>query len=688
MLNTTLFGVQMKLVICEKNIAARRIAYILSAGKLRTNRLGKVQLYTFDRDGQPWGVIGLKGHIITLDYPQEFRHWNKNPPRSLINIEPVKKVSEHAIASALKSLAPQIADIIIATDFDREGELIGVEALDLVKQYIPHISMIKRAKFSAITNSEVEHAFTQLVDVDYNLSNAGETRQVIDLVWGSVLTRFISLTSSQLGKDFLSIGRVQSPTLALLVEREKEIMNFKPKTFWQIIARLKKDSITFSASHSNGKFWDKEAAHAIYNKIKESETATVIDLKKEVKKEYPPPPFSTTTFLQAASALGFSAAKAMSIAEDLYMAGLISYPRTDNTVYPPSLNLRAIVEKLRHSGFSKEVAEIVANPRKSPTRGRIATTDHPPIHPVNSPTSGRLSSEQHKIYELVCRRFLATLAQDALSEIVDATFTIAGERFIASGYRVIEAHWKTIYDYYKEKRKPLPELSKNEHLAIAKINLTEEQTKPPARYSQGALIAKMEQLSLGTKSTRHEIISKLYSRKYLIGSPPRPTQTAIAVIDSLGECNVTKPDMTAVLEKDMNEIADGKKTLQDTVQESRTMLSSVMESLEQEKDSIRTNIREALKEQKHIGVCPKCGKDMVIRISKKGKRFVGCTNFPKCNNTYSLPQKGSVIRSDRVCSTCNAPIVTVLLPGKKKWELCLNSDCPTKKKNAKPDTTT
>jgi DNA topoisomerase-1 len=665
------------LVICEKNIAARRIAYFLSNGKAKSIRVGKTPVYEFMKDNIPWEIVGLRGHIITVDYPAGYNKWTDISPLELIDIEPCKKVSEKDIATTLKSLINNEPTIIVATDFDREGELIGVEAVNILKESKKDINIIKRAKFSAITNQEIITAFNNLTGVDYNLSRAGEARQIIDLVWGAVLTRFISLTSQRFGKEFLSIGRVQSPTLALIVDRENEIKNFIPKEFWKIIATLHKEK-TFTATHCKGQIWDEKQANTIFNKVKNSKSATVIVAKKSVNKEYPPSPFSTTTFLQSASSLGFSTAKAMSIAEELYMSGLISYPRTDNTVYPSSLNVKRILEKLTKSRFSKEAQEVLTNGRKYPTRGKKQTTDHPPIHPVESP-SKNLSNDQQKIYELICRRFLATLAKDAISETSDVLLDISGEQFKASGYRLIEPNWRVIYRYIKEKRKELPNLEKGDIANMKKINLINDKTKPPKRYTQGLLIAKMEQLSLGTKSTRHEIINKLYRRKYISGSPLVPTSTAHAVIDALSDCDVIKPKMTASLENDMSAIATGKQTLEETVRDSRHMLSQVMKSLEKEKDKIKTSIQKAHKVQNTVGQCPQCGKDMIIRTSRNSKRFVGCSGYPDCKNTYSLPQKGSVAITNKICSKCGAPIVQVKMSGKRPWFLCINSNCPKKR---------
>ena len=663
-------------------MAAKRIAYILSEGKLNSIRIGNIPVYEFTKNGESWKVIGLKGHIINLDFPAGFNQWNKVSPSELIEVEPCKNVSEKAIAASLKSLTDKNPFLIIATDYDREGELIGVEVINLIKSYNKNIDKIKRAKFSAITNYEIDQAFEKLVDVDYNLSSAGESRQIIDLIWGAVLTRFISLTSRRLGKDFLSIGRVQSPTLALLVEREKEIKNFVPKRYWKLIATLKKEK-TFDATHVKGIFWEEDKVDEIFNKIKSCKIATVKKVEKKQLKEIPPSPFSTTTFLESASFLGFPAVKAMNIAEELYMSGLISYPRTDNTVYPHSLNIKSILNKLASSQFSKEALEVINNGRSTPTRGKKQTTDHPPIHPVGVPSGRKLSPAHETIYELICRRFLATLAKDAISETVNVSLDASGEEFVANGYRLIEPNWKNIYTYFKEKRKPLPELIEKEKVDIEKINKKEDKTKPPARYTQGSLISKMEQLSLGTKSTRHEIIQKLYQRRYITLSPLAPTPTAFAVVEAMNNCDVVKPEMTATLEKDMDLISEGKKTLEETVGASRKMLKLVMKELEKDKEKIRTSINNAQREESNIGACPKCGKSMIIRTSKNHKRFVGCTGFPSCKNTYSLPQQGGIFSTQKPCIECGAPIVKVKAKGKNSWELCLNSECSAKKPTKK-----
>jgi len=659
------------LVICEKDMAARRIAYILSDGKVTNARLNGIPYYTFN-NGE-WKVIGLRGHIIKLDYPREYNRWEGISPLKLVDIEPVKKVSNKNIADALRKLAEGADRIIVATDYDREGELIGVEGLELIGKDRD----TGRAKFSSLIPQEITRAFENLSNIDYNLAQSAEARRIIDLAWGAALTRFISLASKQLGKDFLSVGRVQSPTLALIVNREKEIEKFVPTPYWKIMADMVSEEGKFSATHAHGKFTERGKAEEIYNKIKDITKGRVTFYERKKKEEYPPPPFDTTTFLREASRLGFTAASAMKIAESLYMRGLISYPRTDNTVYPRGLQIRAIVRKLA-AVFPKEAEQVIENGRKSPTRGKKISQDHPPIHPVDAASKEKMDSREWKIYELVARRFLATLAKNSVAEVSKAEIDVGGEKFLAEGYEIVEKNWKDIYTYIKTKDQPL-RLKEGEEVDIESIKKVRKETKPPDRYSQGSLLAEMEKNNLGTKSTRHDIIEKLYQRNYIKGKKIVPTPAGIAVTEALERSaeRITKPDMTAELEKEMNEIAEGRKNLEEVVNDSRKLLREAIILLEKRKEEVGKVIKDAMFKQNFAGKCPECGGDLVIMKSRKGKRFIGCSNFPKCNNSYPLPQKGSVIFEGEYCQYCGAPVISVIY--RRKWKKCVNPECPSNK---------
>ncbi len=665
------------LVVCEKQNAAKRIADILSKGKAKEERSHDVPVYFFKRDEKDYAVIGLRGHILELDYPEQYRGWHRIKPRELTHIAPEKRVSKGAknIVAALKALARKHDEIIIATDYDREGELIGVEGLSVLKEVNPKLN-VRRARFSALTADEVEGAFKNLVDLDYNLSTSAESRQIVDLAWGATLTRFISIASSQGGKDFLSVGRVQSPTLAVIVDREKEIQEFEPEPFWEIEAKLKKVG-EFSAKHTKGKFTNEKKAKEAFSKASKAEEGKVTKVEIKEKKDRPPTPYNTTAFLRDATRRGFSAARAMSIAEDLYTRGLISYPRTDNTVYPKSLNLRKLLESLKKSEFKVEANEILGIKPLKPTRGKTFATDHPPIHPTGGALKKGLNRNQWRIYELVVRRFFATLAKESKSQITNVNLDLNGEVFEAKGLKFLELGWRKYFPYNNPKEIILPKMKEGDGVNILGVELIEDQTKPPSRYGQGSLIQEMERLGLGTKSTRHEIIQKLYGRGYVRGSPPKPTPSGIAVIEALEEHarTITRARMTSTLEKDMALVAEGKKDFEEIVKESQDMLDKVFIILEENKEMIGNSIKKALLEQRIVGKCSKCGGELLIMRSQRGKRFVGCSSFPKCRNSYPLPQTGKLDFLDKTCDKCGSPMLKFGRWRGKKKEVCINMKC-------------
>ena len=479
----------MHLIIAEKHDAAKRIAQILAGSKPKSTRVNGAETFSFDDRV----VIGLSGHIVGVDYPPGYNNWQKVDCKDLIHAEIVTTPIQEKIISALKKLGKEADRITIATDYDREGELIGVESLKIAAEKNPKIK-VDRVRYSAITKEEIQSAFKNPGKVDYDLASSGEARQIIDLVWGAVLTRFISKTSGRLGKEFLSVGRVQSPTLALIVDREKEIEAFKPEPYWEIYADLEKE---LRVHHAKGKIWDKAEVDRIVANL--GPEGIVKSIEKKPRYDKPPTPFDTTSFISAASAIGFSAANAMRIAEWLYTNGFISYPRTDNTVYPPSIDLKSLVSMFTKGVFAQEAQRLLKG-KMVPTRGKRSTTDHPPIYPTASVDKNELKEEQWRIYELVVRRFFATLAEQSSWEVSNLSVDIGKEPFRANGARLIEAGWRAYYPYSKSEENILPELKEGEHLKVLGHEVASKETQPPARYGQGRLIKLMDELG-----PRHQI---------------------------------------------------------------------------------------------------------------------------------------------------------------------------------------
>ncbi|MEF8786853.1 MAG: DNA topoisomerase I [Haloarculaceae archaeon] len=644
----------MDLIITEKENAARRIAEILSEGTADVERRNGVNVYR-------WGdkrVVGLSGHVVGVDFPSEYANWRDVEPVELIDADVKKSPTKENIVATLRTLARKADEATIATDYDREGELIGKEAYELIREEMD--GPIKRVRFSSITENEVQEAFANPDDLDFDLAAAGEARQIIDLVWGAALTRFLSLSARQLGDDFISVGRVQSPTLKLIVDREREIQAFDPEDYWELFADLQKDGQDFEAQYfydDDGseaeRVWDESEAERVYEQLQSADAATVSSVRRRTRTDTPPTPFNTTAFISAASSLGYSAQRAMSIAEDLYTAGYLTYPRTDNTVYPEDLEPDSLLDSFVGSReFGDDAETLLELDDIEPTAGDEETTDHPPIHPTGElPPRGELGDDEWEIYELVVRRFFATVAEAATWEHLRVVADVGDCQLKANGKRLVDAGYHAVYPYASTSENHVPDVEEGEQLALTEVRLEDKQTQPPRRYGQSRLIKKMEELGLGTKATRHNIIEKLYDRGYIESDPPRPTALAEAVVEaaeSFAE-HVVSDEMTAQLEADMAAIADGEATLDDVTDESREMLERVFEELRESSEDIGEHLQESLKADRRLGPCPECGDDLLVRRSRQGSYFVGCDGFPECRYTLPLPNTGEPLVLDETC---------------------------------------
>ncbi len=667
------------LIITEKAIAGARIAQILAGKTVPAERTGAAQLFSFSKDGKEFILIPLRGHIADVDFPREFVSWLGTDLKQLV-FAPVQYVAtEEEIVNLLRKYAPLASCVIIATDADREGEAIGVEALRFLQETNPSIAH-QRAYYSAITPKDISTAFSELSKVDFDFADSANARREIDLIWGAVLTRFVSIASRKMGKEFLSVGRVQTPVLALIVAREKERLAFSQQKYWVLSAVFEKDLQSFEAEHKTGKFWDKAQAEAVLSKrVNTGIVVSVLEKQRVLEK---PIPFNTTGFLRAASALGLSAGDAMSLAESLYQLGLTSYPRTDNTVYPKNLDLEEILKEIEKVPvFALLVRDIRALGPLKPSAGK-ETKDHPPVHPVAAASKEKLSAKQWAVYELIVRRFLATLADEAVTHNLRVEIDLNSEPFIASGQTIVKKGWKAYYPYSVLKEVILPSLSKGDVVKLLDLQMLEKETQPPPRFSQSALIKLMDELGLGTKSTRHEVLNKLYSRHYISGIQSIvPSQVAFALIDALEKyCKtVTEPAMTVQLELEMDAIVSGKKKKDEVVEVSRNLLSGILTQLLEKRSDVGFEIKKALLADSTAGKCtrPNCGGDLLVRHGKTGKRFLGCSTYPRCSQTYPLPQKGKVQFLGTSCKVCGAPQIKLLML-RRALELCVNMNCATK----------
>lgn len=718
----------MKLVVTEKNDAAQKIADLLGATKPKADKVYSTPVYRFTVDGEDWVTIGLRGHILEPDFATalvykkrggwrgvnadgeimdadipaslpkppfkkkkpftedgvELKAWKMDALPYLVYSPIEKRPKEKDIIRSLKNLAKKADSIVIATDFDREGELIGSDALSCIQE-VNATAPVSRARYSAFTKEEITHAFNNLVTLDTNLASAGASRQDIDLIWGAVLTRYLTLVKFAGYGNVRSSGRVQTPTLALIVARERERLAFIPEDYWVIKADFGEGDDAFVASHATARFKVEAEANAVMSHVQDATHGKVIEITKRKRTVAPPVPFNTTSLMAAASAEGLSPARTMRIAESLYMDGYISYPRVDNTVYPSSLDLADTVKKIMgNPAYAPYCKELLSRGTLKATRGKKETTDHPPIYPTASATPDDLAPAEYKLYNLIARRFMATLSDAAIVEGTKVKIDVEGEPFVAKGDVLVKKGFREIYPYGLKKDEQLPALFEGQDVVFKGATCTKKQTEPPARYSQGKLIQEMEKLGLGTKSTRHSIIERLYTVKYIQNDPIEPSQLGMAVCDALDKFapHITHPEMTAELEEEMDNIAEGQKTKAEVVMNSRDLLSEQLAELMPHSEEVKDALADAVAADAYVGPCPKCGKDLQLRTSQKTRSmFIGCSGWPDCDVTYPLP-KGKIEAVEEKCPVCGMPQVKVTAFRSKPRIVCIDPECET---NKEPD---
>ena len=708
----------MRLIITEKNNSAKKIADILSGGSADAGASFKVPFYTWsDAEGEHMAV-GLKGHVMGVAFPDEYSNWQQTDLHDLIDAELVPEPTDKNVVKAVRKLAEGADEVVIATDFDREGELIGHEALQQALEANPAIANgdstgkadpaeilasrppVKRARYSALTKDEIERAFENLDELAYDLAYAGAARQDIDLIWGATLTRAVSLATRRFGSNFLSVGRVQSPTLGLIVERELERRAHVPKPYWEVFAKFEHPDGSFEAHHATDKFWDEAEAKAALTGTKSPGVVTGVTARKSNRQ--PPTPLNTTAFTtDASSRLGITPAAAMRLAEDLYMDGFVSYPRTDNTVYPASLPVRELVQQMVRIPEFEAGAFVLDGPMQ-PTRGKKETTDHPPIHPTQAVHPNALGDgPKRRVYELIVRRFIATFGTPMVTESTRADIKAGSEDYFVRGSVVLDPGYARIYTYARSSDDEIPKLEEGQELALdGEPWSVGKETQPPSRISQGKLIELMEERGLGTKATRADIIQKLYDRGYAYSNPPIPSETGIAMYKAFREHvpRMATPEMTAELEYDMDQIASGEITKDEVLRISREMLHGTTHDMQERSEDLAKVIWAGMDEDKFLGPCKVCeeagrkhedGSPNRLRVidMKGGKRFWGCEGYNRddpdhpdsCRNSGPLPGRGYELwRLEERCSVCGeAPRLTVKGFRGRPWKLCLNDDCPT-----------
>lgn len=621
--------------------------------------------------GKDYDVIASVGHIRDL-------------PKTTFGIkidgnkfEPEYKISsDHSkVVKEIKEKAKKAEKIYLATDEDREGEAIAYHiAMAIGKDPLS----LPRIVFHEITKDAILNAVKNPRTVDMDSVNAQQARRLLDRIVGY---RLSPLLNQKIQKG-LSAGRVQSASLKLVVDKEREIKAFKPVEYHSIDAIFKED-LESEFIEFNGKKMDKlsvknekEAKNIV--EICKNETYKIREIESKQRKTNPQPPFMTSTLQQTASSnLSFSPRKTMMIAQSLYEGvntpngGAITYMRTD------SLNLsKEAVSKARDlikKDFGDKYLPKKANIYATKTKG--AQEAHEAIRPTDLSFTPQMASktlpkDEARLYELIYNRFLASQMTPSLSEIQNVFVSGKKTEFKINGRKVLFDGFYKIYGA-SDKDKILPNLKVGDEMFLQKISSKQNFTEPPARYSEASLIKKLESLGIGRPSTYAPTISLLSSRKYVEVEKRQliPTEIAFKVIEVLEEHfkSIVDSKFTSQMEEKLDSIADEKSDWQEILAD---FYYPFMDKIEDGKKNIKSQKIAIPMDEK----CPDCGGELVKRSGRFGE-FIACSNFPKCKYSRNLSsnkkEKKEPVKIGVKCPKCGGEIVE-RFSKRGKFYGCLN----------------
>ncbi|MBD3209949.1 DNA topoisomerase I [Candidatus Micrarchaeota archaeon] len=665
----------MDLIVAEKPRVAEKIANAVGEKVVKKAHNG-IYYYQTSRNGRDIAVAPAVGHVYTLVEREKSRGY----PVFDIEWVPAFEASKGAAYTKgyvmlLQKLGRKADTFISACDYDIEGSTIAYN----VFRFATTIRDGERMKFSALTKSDLLEAYEKRGDFDYNNAYAGETRHIIDWFYGINLSRALMSALRRMNRyRVLSIGRVQGPALSILSNLEKNIRAFVPTPYWELTALIKKTEFL----HKQGRFLDEEKADTALKKTTEDGVVSSVDRKEQ--QIYAQPCFDLTTLqMEAYRLFKYSPSQTLEIAQNLYEASLITYPRTSSQKIPPSIKLPPIINALAKNPEYKKLAEIIQDNRWfRPAQGKKEDPAHPAIHPTGM--SGAVSGPQKNLYDLIVRRFLACFAPPAKRERTRVEVDAGGEVYAASGSRLIEPGWTEFYGkYYKTEDKHVPKFEEDEEVDVSGKKKTSKETKPPKRYTQASIVSELEKRHLGTKATRSSIVDTLFRRDYIQGKSIEVSDFGLKVCEILQKYapEILDENLTQKIEEDMEAIQMGKLEKEKVVKNSREVLTQILDKWKNNEDKIGSELLDALRttieKENIVGECDKCGKQLRIIRMKGGRQFIGCTGYPECKNTYPLPTGATVRPTGKACATCGKPTINVR-KGRARYTMCIDPNCPSK----------
>ena len=675
-----------ELIITEKPAAAAKIAEALADGKPIKENYHGVPYYKLTHGKKDIVISCAVGHLYGLA-EKEKKGWSF--PVFDIEWKPVSETTKSSAftkkyLNAIKKLAKDADEFTIATDYDQEGEVIGLN----VVRYACRQKDANRMKFSTLTKDELRESYkNKSKHLDWGQAEAGETRHSLDWINGINYSRALTAAIKTTGKfKLMSTGRVQGPALKIIVGREKEIKSFVPKPFWQIQFTGDYNGQIILAWHSQDKFWEKEKADAVIKNTENQKEAVAERIERKQFSQMPPFPFDLTSLqVEAYRCFNISPKETLEIAQELYTSGAISYPRTSSQQLPPSIGYAKILNELSKQKNYSEVTKFLLQKAKIfPNNGKKTDPAHPAIFPTGIISEG-LNERESKIYDLIVKRFLSTFADNAVRETMTMDINCSREIFVARGTRTIEKGWHKFYSPYVNLEEiELPNAKEGDKIKVKSIELLSKETQAPKRYTPASIIKELEKRNLGTKATRSEIVDTLFQRGYVQGKAIEATNLGISTIETLEKyCpKILDEDLTRRFELEMEKIREQKQKKEAVLEDAKDAIIKITSELKRNQKEIGIELQKANKETQDemsfLGICPVCKEGNITMRRGKFGAFAACNKYPDCKTIFSIPKNALIKPAKKDCEVCGFPKVLAIKKARQPQEFCLNPKCPTK----------
>jgi DNA topoisomerase IA len=539
-------------------------------------------------------VTSVRGHLMNADLPPGYE-WGSVDPSEIIKLRRVvDKVSDTKSYNVLRKLFAEGGVLVVATDNDSEGELIGYEVLQVFRD-LNGSGECYRMRFNSLNRRELLQSWANLEKgLNWSWVEKARFRQIFDLITGASFTRLLTLAArSYAPVRLISWGSCQTPTLNFVVEREREINSFKPQKYWFIEAVLKTEGGEEFKAYTE-KYVDKDAADKLFENVKRCSTALVEDFRTTEKTLPRPLPMRTDDVLRDLTRLTkLSANKLLEMLETLYSEGYISYPRTDTNRYRRDFDFETARMAVVESKVLEGLPEISG--KAAPRNGAMDDGAHPPIYPTAAYGGGGLLG---KIWEYVARRFYANAyAEDAVQQTQKAAIKIADVSFFADGRMVVKPGYMLYYPYFKPADQPVPQMRPGQVLTVVEVRLVEGETKPPPRLDEAELLRLMEKNGIGTDATRATYPSLIVERRYASrqGGRYRPTLLGLKLVESLEKTDrrLVTPDTRKMVEQYMEALERGEAKLEECLETSLKTYGELLRLCRQRALEIGKHLAEA-----------------------------------------------------------------------------------------------